>query len=167
MASVAFRCADQNRWESVKDEIIDMFDGVEGITSNLNTDASGFAIVSPDGDMGMFLADLPEEISELTGDYAVMCACFDSDFGILELYHKGQMLEECAIGQVYEEYEEFCCTNKANMALWAGLLKDPSKLPDLQNALHGEAVFVEDQLRTVSELTGLPIFRDDLVYGEC
>lgn len=166
MASVAFRCSDKNRWETIKAEILDMFDGVEGITSNLDTDGPGFAIVSPYGDMGMFLADLPAEISELTGDYAVMCACFDSDFGVLELYKNGQMLEECAIGEVYEEYEEFCCTNKANMALWSALLKDPSRLADFQNALHGEEVFVEDQLRAISDLTGLPIFQDELVYGE-
>ena len=166
MASVAFRCSDKNRWKTIKAEILDMFDGVEGITSNLDTDGPGFAIVSPYGDMGMFLADLPEEISELTGDYAVMCACFDSDFGVMELYHNGQMLEECAIGEVYEEYAEFCCTNKANMALWSALLKDPSRMADFQNALHGEEVFVEDQLRVVSDLTGLPIFLDELVYGE-
>lgn len=166
MASIAFRCDEKARWEALKPQILDMFDGVEGLTHNLDSDDSGYAIVSPYGDMGMFLADFPEKISALTQGYVVMCACFDSDFGVLELYHNGSLLEECSIGEVYEEYEEFCCTNKANMALWSALLTDPAKIAELTNALQGEEIFVEDQLRVVSELTGIPIFRDDLVFEE-
>jgi len=166
MASVAFRCSDKNRWEIIKPEILEMFDGLEGLTFNFDKDTDGYAIVSPYGDMGMFLAELPEKISALTDDYAVMCASFDSDFGVLELYHAGNMLEECAIGEVYEEYNEFCCTNKANIDLWAALLLNPGDLEDYTNALHGAEIFVEDQLREISRMTGLPIFDDCLVYGE-
>lgn len=166
MASVAFRRGEKQRWETVKPQILAMFEGVEGLVSNMNEESLGYAIVSPYGDMGMFLAELPEKISALTGDYAVMCASFDSDFGVLELYQAGTMLEECAIGAVYEEYEEFCCTNKANLDLWAALLTDPGDLEAFAQALHGEEIFVEDQLREVSRMTGLPIFDDTLVYGE-
>lgn len=166
MASVAFRRNEKMNWQQIKPQILEMFDGVEGLESNLDAETDGYAIVSPFGDMGMFLAELPEKISDLTGDYVVMCASFDSDFAVMELYHGGMMLEECAVGEVYEEYDEFCCTNKANMELWAPLLRNSENMEAFQEALHGEEVFVEDQLRELSRLTGLPVFDDVLVYGD-
>lgn len=166
MASVAFRRNEKTNWEKIKPRIADMFAGVEGLVSNLDSEASGYAIVSPYGDMGMFLADLPEKISELTEDYVVMTACFDSDFAVMELYQAGKMLEECAVGEVYEEYEEFCCTNKADMRLWKGLLLDESDMDALSDALYGEEIFVEDQLRVISRVSGLPVFDDEMVYGD-
>lgn len=166
MASVSFRRSKAPEWDSIKSEIKKMFDGLDGLVSNIDTDSDGYAIVSPYGDMGMFLAELPEKISALTGDYVVMCASFDSDFAVMELYHAGTMLEECAVGEVYEEYEEFCCTNKADLELWSPLLQNREDLDSFIEALHGTEVFVEDQLRAITKMTGLPIFDDQLVYGE-
>lgn len=165
MASVSFRRGEKQNWTEIKMQIKEMCDGLEGLVSNLDTDTDGYAIVSPYGDMGMFLADLPDKISALTGDYAVMCVCMDSDFALLELYHAGQMLEECSAGEVYEEYEEFCCTNKADISLWSGLLTNSDNVEALTHALHGDEVFVEDQLRDLSRITGIPVFDDALVYG--
>ena len=162
MASVSFRCKEEKRWN--KSQILDMIHGVEGLTSNLDDNSMYYAIVSPYGDMGMFLSELPEKISVLTEDYVVMCGCFDSDFAVLELVKNGQSIEECAIGAVYEEYEEFCCTNKPNVDLWCQLLIHPEDREELVNALLGEEVFVEDQLRAISRLTGFPVFMDELVY---
>lgn len=166
MASVAFRRNEKMDWNAIKPQILSMFEGLDGLVSNLDKETDGYAIVSPYGDMGMFLADLPEKISGLTGDYAVMTACFDSDFSVMELYHAGKMLEECAVGEIYEEYEEFCCTNKADMRLWKGLLLDEGDIDTLSDAMYGEEIFVEDQLRVISKVTGLPIFDDEMVYGD-
>ena len=52
------------------------------------------------------------------------------------------------------------------MRLWKALLTNPERLDELSDALYAEEIFVEDQLRVISALTGMPIFDDNLVYGE-
>ena len=164
MASVSFRRS--GNWDTVKPRILELFAGTEGIVSNLESDGPGYAIVSPYGDMGMFLAELPQKISALTGDYAVMCVCVDSDYALMELYNGGILLEECAVGDVYDDFDDVICKNKADMRLWKALLTDPERLDELSDALYAEEIFVEAQLRVISALTGMPIFDDNLVYGE-
>lgn len=166
MASVAFRRGEKTDWDAVKPQIRSMFEGIEGLVSNLDEQAAGYAIVSPYGDKGMFLSELPGKISALTGDYVVMCVCVDSDFALMELYHDGKLLEECTVGEIYGEFEEFCCTNKADMRLWKPLLQDAGDMDTLSDAMYGEEIFVEDQLRVISRVTGLPIFDDEMVGGE-
>ena len=164
MASVAFRRTDAVNWDVVKPQILDMFDGIDGLVSNLDQNVNGYAIVSPYGDMGMFLAELPEKISALTDDYAVMCVCVDSDFALLELYKSGSMLEECMVGEAYDDFDGTLCTNRADMRLWKALLTNPEQLDELADAMYREDIFVEDQLRDITRITGLPIFDDTLVY---
>lgn len=165
MASIAFRCGDSKVWETSKDQIDSMFRGLDGLADNLCSDGPGYAIVSPYGDMGMFLSELPGRISRLVEDYAVFATCVDSDFALLELYKNGELLESCSVGEVYEEYGEFCSVNKPNIDLWTPLLIDSNDAGLLEDALMGNEVFVEDQLRQISKLTGLPIFDDALVFG--
>ena len=166
MASVAFRRTEKVDWKIIKTTIEEMCLGIDGTVSNLDDDGlDGYAIVSPYGDMGMYLTELPEKISRLTGDYAVMTVCVDSDFAMLELYYDGKLVERTSIGEVYMEIDELGGCGKPDIALWAPLLKDQTQTDRLVNALHGNEILVEDQLRAVSALTGIPIFNDTLVYG--
>ena len=48
---------------------------------------------------------------------------------------------------------------------WLPLLVDQSRLPELEQALGEVDVFAEDNLRLLSEVTELPIFDDELVFG--
>ncbi len=164
MASVAFRRTDDTAWENVKPQIEAMFKGLDGLTDNLDTDGPCYAIVSPYGDLGMFLADLPARISALTGDYAVLANCCDSDFDLLELYHNGVLLEKSYVGECFEDYDEMGDYEQPNAAHWVPLLIDPARAEELKLALGEVDVFAEDNLRLLSELTGLPVFDDKLVF---
>lgn len=166
MASVSFRCADRERWTVVKPQIEELFLGLDGLVCNFDSEGPGYAIVSPYGDMGMFLAELPPRISALTGDYAVMATCVDSDFDLLELYHNGALLEKSYIGEIFEEFDEFPELDKPDAEKWALLLHNPDDRIALENALADVDVFAEDNLRELTKLTGLPIFDDELMFGE-
>lgn len=168
MASASFRRIDSANWSNIKPKILAMYQDVEGLVSNLEQEQNAYAIVSPYGDLGMFLADIPKAVSLLTGDYAVFCMCVDSDFALLELYHNGQLVEKSAIGELelLAEMDETADLNVPDIALWKQLLRNPENVRALQNAFTENAVFVEDQLREISALTGIPIFDDTLVYGE-
>lgn len=163
MASVSFRCADREKWQKVRPAIEDMFLGLEGLVSNFDSEGPGYVILSPYGDMGMFLAELPERITKLTGDYAIMAMCVDSDFDVLELYQNGNLLEKTYIGDIFEEYDDFPEYDRPNIDLWAALLTDSDRLEELRAAMSDVDVFAEDNLRVLSELTGMPIFDDELM----
>ena len=165
MASVSFRCTDKEKWEMIKPEILNMLQGMDGLVNNLNSDGPGYAILSPYGDKGQFLAELPEIISMWTGDYAVMAMCVDSDFNTLELFHAGVLLEQSVIGEIYEEYSEFMEVTLPDISHWKPLLQDPSWEDALSEALLGEEILAEDSLRKLSKLTGLPIFDDALMMA--
>ena len=165
MASVAFRITEKNNWEVIKPQIVSMFKGLEGLTDNLDSDGPGYAIVSPYGEMGMFLAELPEKISKMTGGYVVFANCCDSDFALMELYHNGTVVEKSCIGECYEEFEDFVGSTEPVPTNWLPLLVDQSRLPELEQALGEVDVFDEDNLRLLSEVTELPIFDDELVFG--
>ena len=165
MASVAFRITEKNNWEVIKPQIESMFKGLDGLTDNLDSDGPGYAIVSPYGEMGMLLAELPEKISKMTGDYAVFANCCDSDFALVELYHNGTLVEKSCIGECYEEFEDFVGSTEPVPTNWLPLLVEQSRLPDLEQALGEVDVFAEDNLRLLSEVTELPIFDDELVFG--
>ena len=168
MASVSFRRTDNENWLDLKPKIANMLQGVEGLVDNLEQERKAYAIVSPYGDMGMFLQEIPEAISRLIGDYAVFCVCVDSDFALLELYHDGRCIEKSAIGEpeLLAEIEGLADMKAPDIAIWMPLLQKPEDVDALQNAFTEDAVFVEDQLREISALTGIPVFDDGLVYGE-
>lgn len=168
MASVSFRRTDNGNWLDLKSKITKMYQGIEGLVDNMEQEQNAYAIVSPYGDMGMFLESIPKEVSQLTGDYAIFCMCVDSDFALLELYRNGQCIEKSAIGapELLAEIDELADMKTPDIALWKPLLQNTEDAEALQKAFTEEAVFVEDQLREVSALTGIPVFDDALVYGE-
>ena len=166
MASVAFQVTQKERWTALKPQIQAMFKGLDGLTDNLDSDGPGYAIVSPYGDMGMFLAELPEKISKMTGGYVVFASCCDSDFAMMELYRNGLLVEKSSIGDCYEDFEDYDGSTEPATFNWLPLLKDRSRLPELEQALGEVDVFAEDNLRLLSELTELPIFEDELVFAE-
>lgn len=168
MASASFRRTDSVKWSDLKPKIEAMYQDVEGLVSNLEQERNAYAIVSPYGDLGMFLQDIPETVSRLNGDYAIFCMCVDSDFALVELYYNGTLLEKSAIGEpeLLAEIEEISDLQAPDLTLWKPLLQNPEDAQDLQAAFTEDAVFVEDQLRKISELTGIPIFDDALVFGD-
>lgn len=163
MASVAFRCEDQANWQRVKPEILGMLRSLDGLTHNLDSKGADYAIVSPYGDVAM--PGFAEKVSALVEGYAVQTNCCDSDFNLLELYHNGELLDKCYVGECFEDYDEMGEYGKPELSKWLPLLADKSRLPELEQALGEVDVFAEDNLRLLSELTGLPIFDDELVFG--
>lgn len=166
MASVAFQAPRQEEWTVIKPRIEALFKGLEGLTDNLNAASSGYAIVSPYGDMAMLLAELPAKISAMTGGFAVFANCCDSDFSLLELYHKGALVEKSCIGELYEEFEDFEDAAAPSVDHWLPLLQPGFDEQMLKSAFDEDFVFAEDNLRLLSKVTGLPIFDDELVFGE-
>ena len=162
MASVSFRCTDGEKWIQLKPWIERMIQGVPNLVTNFDADGPGYEILDMRGYQVRELADLPERISALTGDYAVMAVCNDSDFNLMSLFHNGICLENSCIGEAYEEFEEFPELTKPDFELWKPLLLDASQEEALRQALYGHEIFAEDNLRALTELTGLPIFDDEL-----
>jgi hypothetical protein len=165
MASVSFRCEDREKWEKGKHEIENMFLGLDGLVSNLDSEGTAFGILSPYGDMGMFLAELPKKISRITGDYAVMAMCADSDYNMMELYRDGELLEKSCIGECYEDYDGDLGYESPDVEKWAPLLLDQTRLDELKRALFEVDVFAEDNLRLLTELTGLPVLDDEMMMS--
>ena len=166
MASASFRRPQQVNWPDVKTKIQAMYQGVERLVDDLDKEQNAHTIISPYGDMGMYLQDIPQQVSALTGDYAIFCMCVDSDFALLELYRNGELLEKSLIDceGFAEDMDELEKLTTPNIELWKPLLQNPEDEQALQTAFTEEFVFAEDQLRKISELTGIPIFDDEMVY---
>lgn len=165
MSSVAFRITEQNNWTVIKPQIEAMFKGLDGLNDNLDSDGPGYGIVSPYGDMGMYLSELPEKISALTGGYVVFATCCDSDFNLLELYHNGTQVEKSYVGGRFRDYGEMGEYSKPVLSNWLPLLADPKRKRELKKVLGKVWLFAENNLRRLSALTCLPIFDDALVFG--
>ena len=169
MTSASFRRPAHINWSEIKPKIEAMYQDVDGLVSNLDQEKDAYAIVSPHGDLGMFLQGIPQAVTQLTGDYAVLCACVDSDFALLELYHNGQLLEESVLGRmdmgIASEVEAFAALKTPALELWEPLLLNAENRAELLRAFTENAIFVEDQLIKLSDLTGIPIFDDTLVCG--
>ena len=166
MASASFRCPQQSNWPELKARIQAMYQGVEGLVDDLEKEKMAYTIISPYGDMGMYLQDIPQRVSALTGDYAIFCMCVDSDFALLELYHNGQLLEKSVIDceGITEGFDELAALTTPALERWKPLLQNLEDEQLLQAAFTEEFVFAEEQLRKISELTGIPVFDDHLVY---
>jgi len=166
MASLAFRCEDKEKYMQLRPHLEKICADFPGIVSNLHSEGPGYALVSPYGDLGGVLADRVEQVSALTGDYAVLAMCVDSDMDTLELYRDGKLVERSAIGQFFYDVPEEMMPTAPGMDNWKPLLLDPSDTEALSDALFGNEIFAEDNLRKLSRLTGLPIFEDGLVFGD-
>ena len=100
-------------------------------------------------------------ISKLTGDYAVGSVCMDSDFAALVLAKAGKQVDMGYIGTPYGM--EGVPGLELTAARWQPLLQPQEEPQKLHDCLFGEFICAEDQLRTLSQLTGLPIFDDQLL----
>lgn len=166
MASASFRRPQQANWTELKKKIQTMYQGIERLVDDLAKEQSAHAIISPYGDMGMYLQDIPQRVSALTGDYAIFCMCVDSDFALLELYCNGQLVEKSVIDceGITEGIDELAELTTPALELWTPLLQNPEDEQALQTAFTEAFVFAEEQLRKISKLTGIPIFDDHMVY---
>ena len=168
MASLSFRKPEEAIWNKAKERILQWLSDLEGLTNNLDTDTDAFAIVSPYGEDGAVLAHSAEAISRMIQDVVIMASCVDSDFNLLEVFDRGESVEKCYIGEIYEEYEEMMDCTAPNLDFWKTLLLDADNVQELQKALFDEEIFAEDNLRKLSVLIGFPVFVDTLVFpDEC
>lgn len=165
MASLSFRCADPEKWAGLKPRLQKIAEDLPGLVHNLNADGPGYVLLSPYGDLGPVLGDMAERVSQLCGSYAVMAMCMDSDVDMIELYCNGALLERSAIGELYYDLPEEMMPSEPDLENWKPLLLDESRVDALKEALFTPEVFAEDNLRKLSALTGLPIFEDELVFG--
>lgn len=164
MASIAFRCSERMDWPHTREQLKMLFDGVEGLVNNLDEEGPGYAIVSPYGEMGMFLGEYAPQVSKLLQGYAVMTVCNDSDFACLTVYDDGEQVENCCVGELYEEFSEFMEITPPRLEFWKQLMPEDTQPEALQEALFEETGFAEDNLRMLSKLTGMRIFDDRMVY---
>lgn len=118
------------------------------------------------GEYGGVFRGLAECISQILGDFSVFASCVDSDFNQLVLYHNGQELDCCAIGNVYDEFMEMGLVGKPDLTQWSRLVSDGVEQEKLKDVLLGRETLAENQLRELSGLTGLPIFDDKAFFAE-
>ena len=107
------------------------------------------------------MPELIVTLSELTGEYAVGSVCIDSDFAALVLAKAGKQVDMGYIGTPYGM--EGAPGLELTAARWQPLLQPQAESQELHDCLFGKFVCAEDQLRTLSRLTGLPIFDDQLL----
>lgn len=164
MASLAFRCDNMERLQDLKSILDNVCQETPGLVNNLESSGPGFVLLSPYGEEGAILGNLVEQISALAGNYAVMSMCVDSDFNMMELYHCGKLVERSCIGECYYDLPEEMAVAAPNIEKWKPLLINQEQIEALSEALFGEEVFAEDNLRKLTALTGLPIFDDKLMF---
>lgn len=166
MASVSFRKPNESVWNQVKPRIENWLDKTEGLTNNLRRQSDGFAIVSPYGDGAPILGQIAPQISTLLDGYSVFSVCCDSDFCLLEVYNKGEVVEKCYVGELFEGFMEFEEYSVPNLEFWRSLLVNPSDSAIMEETFAEDYVFAEDFLRKLSLLIGMPVFDDILVYED-
>lgn len=160
MQSVSFRRPADRDWVSLAPRIRALLEsyGENPELVGLEAEKDYFCVLSPYGDMGTAVELLAQGISAITGDYAIAAQCVDSDFNMLTLYHGGETVDAGSSGNLYEEFAELGAGGELHPALWQPLLKDPTQTAELEQALLGEALYAEELLRKLTELTGFPVF---------
>lgn len=160
MQSVSFRRPADRDWATLVPQIRALLEsyGENPEPVGLEADKECFCVLSPCGDMGTAVELLAQGISAITGDYAIAAQCVDSDFNLLTLYHGGEAVDSGSSGNLYEEFAELGVGGELHPALWQPLLKDPAQTAELEQALQGEAIFADELLRKLTELTGFPVF---------
>lgn len=164
MASVSFRKPEESVWLQAKEKIQQWISQVGGLNSNLHLEEDVVGIVSPYGEEAQILSEMALLVSNLIGGTVIYANCCDSDFNLLEVYDKGEPVEKCCIGEVYEEFAEFMECHQPNFEFWNDLLLESSRVEELRSALYEREICAEDNLRKLSELIGLPVFDDALVF---
>lgn len=161
--SLSIRRTPEMDWKNLKPRLEMFLYGKDAAVTDLSQDLSGYGMVTFYPDTGAVMPNLAERISKMTGDYVVITQIVDSDFCLVQLYYNGQQLEESYIGRIYLEIWLQHRVRKPRMSLWLPLLKEGGDRMQFKKALRGSSVFVEDQLTTLSKLTGLPILDDTLL----
>lgn len=163
VSTAAFRRKPDMDWAALSEKLEQLFTEAGDVCHDLGEERTGYGTMSVYGGMGAEMAETAKAISLATGDYAVAADCVDSDFAVLTLYHGGNLVEQCVIGSPYDEFDDVMPLGKPDVELWKPLLLDPEKVSELQDALLGNAVFVEEQLAALSRLTGVPVFDEALL----
>ena len=161
--SLSIRRTPDMDWDTLRPRLEMFLYGKEAAVTDLTQDLPGYGMISLSPDTGAAMPNLAQRISKMTGDYVVNAQIVDSDFALLQLYYNGEELEECYIGRIYLEIWLQCRVKKPKLSLWMALLQDTANKSEYRKALRGMSVFVEDQLRVISDLTGLPVFDDALL----
>ena len=97
MASASFRRTDSANWSDIKPKILAMYQDVEGLVSNLEQDTAAYAIVSPYGDLGMFLADIPKE-----GARMALCIIATGPILVVYPFFQKYFIQGLTVGAVKE-----------------------------------------------------------------
>lgn len=166
MQSVSFRRPEEKDWQTLLPQVMELAADSGLVPVSVDAEARqpffGFVGFGCGGEPVM--ERLTEEISRLTGDYAVGAMCIDSDFNILMLFHGGELVNSGYSGTAYEEMEEEF--SPLCLEAWRPLLLDGSREKELAAALTDQPVFAEELLMKMTALTGFPIFpeiRDEIL----
>lgn len=165
--TMAFRRPEKMDWEKYRPRLEDILQTLNGAVTDLSEDTDAYGYLSFDPEDGMMVPELLEAITLASEDFGVCAQVCDSDFCLLQLYHCGVLLQECALGNVYEEYAEIAPMEGPKMDLWLPLLKDEAQKDAFLEVFEQEWVFAEDGLRELAKLTGLPLLDDSLMEQIC
>lgn len=163
--SIAFRRPRDKSWEILRYKLRKLLEryGVDPDRAHMDREQESYGICSEEELDAMSLPELAREISALTGDYAAGAVVIDSDFAAVVLALDGEEADMGYIGQPYDTEESML----PDPARWLPLLRDPAGKEELTKSLVSwDFVLVEDQLRTLGDLTGLPLADIDALFEE-
>lgn len=159
--SIAFYWPKDKTKEELAPKLETFFEGYGLRLRMKDPTRESYAIYDENQSCSAVMPELIVALSELTGDYAVGSVCIDSDFAALVLAKAGKQVDMGYIGAPYGM--EGAPGLELTAARWQPLLQQQEKTKKLRECLYGKFVCAEDQLRTLSQLTGLPVFDDQLL----
>ena len=159
--SVAFYWPKGKTREALAPRLESFFEGYGLKLRMKDPTRESYAVYDENQSCSDVMPELIVTLSELTGEYAVGSVCIDSDFAALVLAKAGKQVDMGYIGTPYGM--EGAPGLELTAARWQPLLQPQAESQELHDCLFGKFVCAEDQLRTLSRLTGLPIFDDQLL----
>ena len=159
--SVAFYWPKDKTREELAPKLESFFEGYGLKLRMKDPTRESYAVYDENQSCSDVMPELIVTLSELTGEYAVGSVCIDSDFAALVLAKAGKQVDMGYIGTPYGM--EGAPGLELTAARWQPLLQPQAESQELHDCLFGKFVCAEDQLRTLSRLTGLPIFDDQLL----
>ena len=159
--SIAFYWPKDKTREELAPKLESFFEGYGLKLRMKDPTRESYAVYDEDQSCSDVMPELIAALSELTGDYAVGSVCMDSDFAAPVLAKAGKQVDMGYIGTPYGM--EGVPGLELTAARWQPLLQPQEEPQKLHDCLFGEFICAEDQLRTLSQLTGLPIFDDQLL----
>ena len=159
--SVAFYWPKDKTREELAPKLESFFEGYGLKLRMKDPTRESYAVYDENQSCSDVMPELIVTLSELTGEYAVGSVCIASDFAALVLAKAGKQVDMGYIGTPYGM--EGAPGLELTAARWQPLLQPQAESQELHDCLFGKFVCAEDQLRTLSRLTGLPIFDDQLL----